>query len=222
MPVTPPAPIDDSGSTADAEFDDLTGPMAPDDRPRGRRRIGTIAAVATCVFIVAMWAFVYIWGAVQKPVDKLSDPGFGQRAEQVCAVTATQLAALPPANESKTNVARAQVVTESNEALRQMLAKLRDVAPTSGQDGVMVGKWLSDYSTPGRQPRGLRPTSGHRPRGSLLREPEEPGRADQPAHRQLRHRQRHALLRGSRRPVLTPDDRPSRGENGGAGAAPGS
>lgn len=127
------------------QFDDLTGPE-PSTRRR-RVRIGKAAAIVTCVFIVGMWGFVYIWGAVQKPVDKLASPDFGRRGEPVCAVTAAQLAALPPAQSSKTNVDRAAVVARSNVDLRTMLAGLAKVAPTSGKDARIVREWLADYST---------------------------------------------------------------------------
>jgi hypothetical protein len=118
--------------------------MSPEPARR-RLRPGTIAAVTFSVLILGMWGFVYIWGAIQKPVDKLDSPAFARRAEPICAVTAAQLAALPPAFKSKTNVDRANVVAQSNVDLRAMLAKLAAVAPTSGSDAHVVHEWLSDY-----------------------------------------------------------------------------
>ena len=48
----------------------------------------TIAVVATCVFILGMWIFVYVWGAAQPAPDKLSTPAFALQAEPICKVTA--------------------------------------------------------------------------------------------------------------------------------------
>jgi hypothetical protein len=145
--VSPSPQLGQTPPGGPAGFEDLRDPDEPGS-PRSRRRnLGTIAAVVTCVLIVGMWAFVYIWGAVQKPVDRLSDPSFGRRGEPICQLTAGQLAALPAAQTSKTNVDRAAVVAQSNVDLRSMLAKLREIAPTSGQDSSMVHSWLADYST---------------------------------------------------------------------------
>ncbi len=113
--------------------------------PRRRVRLGTVAAVTMSVLILGMWAFVYIWGAIQKPVDRLDSPAYARRAEPICAVTAAQLAALPPAFKSKTNVDRADVVDQTNVDLRAMLTRLAAVAPTSGSDAHVVHEWLTDY-----------------------------------------------------------------------------
>ena len=71
---------------------------------------------------------------------------FALKAEPICKLTATQLAALPPAQASPDNVARAAVVSQTNQDLRAMLARLATVVP-SGNDGRIVREWLADYST---------------------------------------------------------------------------
>jgi hypothetical protein len=114
---------------------------------RRRRRGGMWAVVACVVACVAIWVIVYAWGAAQKPVDKLTDASFAQQAEPICAATLRQLAALPPASSSKTNVARAAVVAQSNLELRAMLASLARIAPTTGPDARIVHEWLTDYGT---------------------------------------------------------------------------
>ena len=53
---------------------------------------------------------------------------------------------LPKAHQSPDNVARADVVTQTNEDLRAMLARLATIVP-SGKDGRIVREWLADYST---------------------------------------------------------------------------
>ncbi len=105
------------------------------------------ATIAVCVSILALWAFVYVWAARQKPVDRLASPAFGHRAEQICAATLAKLAQLPPAGASKTNVERAAVVDRSNVELGSMLSQLASVAPTTGNDGRMLREWLVDYHT---------------------------------------------------------------------------
>jgi hypothetical protein len=140
MSLSPPAP-------APADPPDLSDLGADDQPARRRRRWGTWAAVAISLAIVGMWVYVYAYGAVHKPVDKLDSPAFGRRAEPVCAVTLAQLNALPKAFQSTNNVDRAEVVTQTNQDLRDMLANLAKVAPTTGNDAHIVREWLGDYST---------------------------------------------------------------------------
>jgi hypothetical protein len=135
----------------------VTAPVEPpadpppvDPETRGRRprfRVAKWATISACIAIVALWGFVYVWAARQKPVDRLADPSFGHQAQKICADTLDQLAQLPPAGASKTNVARAEVVAESNVELSTMLSRLAAVAPRSGNDARMVGEWLADYHT---------------------------------------------------------------------------
>jgi hypothetical protein len=141
----PSAASADHGDATD--FSDLTGaPVGPTERSRGAR-IARWAAIGTCVAIVGLWAFVYVWAARAKPVDKLGDPTFAHQAQKVCATTIARLAALPQASASKTNVARAAVVVQTNEELAQMLDQLEHIAPRTGTDGRMVRAWLDDYHT---------------------------------------------------------------------------
>jgi hypothetical protein len=138
MTISPP------GSVDPPDLSDL-GAEPP---ATGRRRISParIAVVATSVFILGMWIFVYVWGAAQPTPDKLSTPAFALKAEPICKLTATQLAALPPAQDSSGNVARAEVVSQTNQDLRAMLSRLATVVP-GGNDGRIVTEWLADYST---------------------------------------------------------------------------
>lgn len=138
MPVSTPTSAEPP-DLSDLGADEVEGPP--------RHRWGTWAAVLISVSILGMWIFVYAYGAAHKPVDKLASPAFGQRAEPICAVTLAQLNALPKAFQAKNNVDRADVVAQSNRDLRDMLANLAKVAPTSGDDARIVHEWLGDYST---------------------------------------------------------------------------
>jgi len=143
----PSAPPDRSVTPSNDDFSDLTGPPAAPTERSGAARVARWAAIGTCVAILALWAFVYIWAARAKPVDKLGDPTFAKQAQQVCATTMARLAGLPPASASKTNVARAAVVVQTDEELAQMLDQLEHIAPRTGTDGRMVHDWLTDYHT---------------------------------------------------------------------------
>ena len=119
----------------------------PPPVPRRKPRVAKWAAIAVSVAIVALWAYVYIWAARQKPVDRLASPTYGHQAQKICAATLAQLARLPAANHSKTNVERAAVVEQSNVELGSMLSQLASVAPRTGSDARIVTEWLADYHT---------------------------------------------------------------------------
>ena len=131
------------GSVDPPDLSDL-GAEPTDPERRRWLRPSRLAVVATCIVIGGMWVLAYVWTAVAPPVDKLSSPAFAQQAEPICQVTAGQLAALPPARKSPDNVARADVVDQTNRDLRTMLARLAAITPT-GKDGRIVSEWLSDY-----------------------------------------------------------------------------
>jgi len=149
------APDESLAESRSTDFSDLTGDAGltgdTDDAGaptrRRRRRVARWAAIGTCVAIVALWAFVYVYAARAKPVDRLASQSFARRAQQICTTAMGRLAELPPASASRTNVERADVVVRSNEALSRMLDDLEQTAPRSGNDARMVREWLDDYRT---------------------------------------------------------------------------
>ena len=155
-------------------------------------------------FILGMWVFVYIWGAVAEAGRQAGQPRLrptGRAHLRGDRRPAGRAAAGP---ESKTNVGPGRGGGPDQRDLRAMLARLATVAPTSGNDGrIVVREWLADYG----------PTSGNRedyarrlrtdPGARFYESPERAGRADQHRHRHLGHGQPHAVLRDPRRPVLS-------------------
>jgi hypothetical protein len=139
-------PPSSPGSVDPPDLSDL-GVEEVDEPARSRWGPARFAVIATCALILVMWILVYVLAAVHKPVDRLDSRAFAKQAEPICKVTADQLAALPKAWQSSGNVARAEVVTESNQDLREMLDKLATVAPTTGSDGRIITEWLHDYGT---------------------------------------------------------------------------
>jgi hypothetical protein len=137
---------DSTGSTVSTDFSDLTGDESSSTHSH-RGRIAQWAAIGTCVAIVALWAFVYVYAARAKPVDRLASQSFAQQAQRICVAAAGRLADLPPASASRTNVERADVVVQSNQILARMLDDLEQAAPRSGTDGRMLQAWLDDYRT---------------------------------------------------------------------------
>jgi len=145
--AAPGEPLDVADRRGPTDFADLAGdPTEPPRRSRGAR-VARWAAIGTCVAIVALWAFVYVYAARAKPVDRLADRTFARQGQEICAATMARLAELPPASASRTNVDRAAVVDQTDQELARMLDDLDGVAPRTGNDARMVREWLADYRT---------------------------------------------------------------------------
>ena len=112
---------------------------------RGARILALLAVMAMAVF----WAYA-LWGPTEKTFPgTLVDPSFATRANALCTTTASQLAVLAPAYETRDAGARAEVVEQANVHLAEMLQELSAIAPTaeSGNDGRMIQEWLGDWRT---------------------------------------------------------------------------
>lgn len=107
-------------------------------------RVGLIAIV---VLLVAMWAGIFLGFFDKTAPGTLDDDAFPTQATPVCAAAKARIDALPKAFESPDNVARAEVVAQSNVMLRDMVAQLAAFAPTQDRDGQMTQEWLGDWST---------------------------------------------------------------------------
>ena len=102
--------------------------------------------------------------STRRPRGRSTTTPSRSRPTPVCAATKAQLDALPKAFESPDNVARAEVVAQSNVLLRAMVAQLATFAPTQDRDGRHdpgVARRLVHLH---RRPRGLRLPAAHRRR----------------------------------------------------------
>jgi hypothetical protein len=125
------------------------GPAAsPHPSPdRGSRRgftIPRVLAVAVALGIAILWIWAFAVGN-QTPPGRLDDRGFTERAEEVCREAGDEVAALPQAYETTSAAERADVVERSNAVYSTMVAELRTMAPTGGDDVGMVTGWLGDW-----------------------------------------------------------------------------
>jgi hypothetical protein len=117
---------------------------APEDAPP-RRRARRILIGVTVGAIAAMWLYAFGPFPKPRPADQLDDPRFASEAEDICGATIERLNRLPLVTQDSPPQELAAVVTESNEELTVMVARLREAAPTEGRDGRLVGRWLDDW-----------------------------------------------------------------------------
>jgi hypothetical protein len=113
------------------------------------RRSGRILGLVIAIAIAALWVYA-LWGPTKKDAPGLlADPSYATQFEAICTDAAAQIAALPPAYESRDAGARAEVIAQANEYLDTMVFRLRQVAPAAdtGDDGRMIQEWLGDWQT---------------------------------------------------------------------------
>lgn len=115
---------------------------------RRRIRIGLLATIVTVTAIVGAWVYVLFIYDPGLMIDELGDRTFPIAAEEICATTATQLAALPPAILATGPDDRADTVEISNGLLLEMVDALRPLTP-EGPPEVRAGvqEWLDDWVT---------------------------------------------------------------------------
>ena len=110
---------------------------------------GRMAATVAVLAMLAMWGYVLYLAfgpGRQPPPDRLDDPTFGREAEEVCSAALDDVAALPRAVQAESAAERAEIVHQANTRFSRMLDDLEPLTP-GGEDGELVGAWLSDWRT---------------------------------------------------------------------------
>jgi hypothetical protein len=114
------------------------------DKPR--IRFGLIFAGVVIAGTLGMWGYLFLVADPNVP-DQLDDDGLVEDIEAVCGAARDQIDELPVARDAETPQDRAQVVTEANGILREMLVGLGELVPTEGRDGRITRLWLEDWET---------------------------------------------------------------------------
>jgi hypothetical protein len=114
-----------------------------------KSRLGRALVTIAVVGMVSMWVYVLYLafgpGRADSP-DRLDDPAFAVAAQARCDRALDRISELQPASEAPDARTRAGTLDEANDALADMLADLRAIVP-GGEDGVLVGRWLTDWDT---------------------------------------------------------------------------
>jgi hypothetical protein len=110
-----------------------------------RRTILTRAGLVVLVVgLGAMWSYAF-FGDPGVP-GRMDDPTFATGAEPVCHAVQGRIEQLPPAHETTTPDARAEVVDQATAYLETMVGDLRSQTPATPQHE-MVSGWLDDWAT---------------------------------------------------------------------------
>ena len=126
---------------------------------RSRPRVGTVLAVVVVAATIGMWAYLFLIADPGVP-DALEDDTFPTEGQAICADAVARIDELPAAQEATSPEDRAVSVAAANEILTGMVADLRAIAPTEGQDERLTRLWLEDWSLAlTRPPPGRRGSS---------------------------------------------------------------
>ena len=126
-----------------------TAPVGPEEDAaptRRRPRVGTVLALLVVAATIGMWVYLFLIADPGIP-DQLDDDTFPTEAQAICAAAVDRIDELPAAADAPTPAARGETVAEANQVLTAMVADLRAIAPTDGQDGRLTRLWLEDWDT---------------------------------------------------------------------------
>lgn len=108
----------------------------------------TIARVITVVAVLAMvgfWAWIFAGGPDKANPDYMSDRTFVDWAQDRCTKMNDQIDALPPARDSKTPDARADVIDRATGYIIVAVDDLEARAPKSSDDAKRMAGWIHDW-----------------------------------------------------------------------------
>ncbi len=122
-------------------------PPATEDAGAVHRRI-TVARAAAMVVVVAIVIFWFLilagWFNKRNP-DYLHDRAFVSRTSQRCSDTRRAINRLPPAADSPTAAARADVVDQATARLTDMVDAIAADEPKDASDARIVKAWVADW-----------------------------------------------------------------------------
>lgn len=139
-------------TTSDRPATDEPVATEPTDesRPESKSKRFGISKLAMWLTIAATFAAGALWvvailiGDNYKPAGYLTDRTFPTAAEPICATARKDLEKFPPAQESATPAARAEVIEGTTDRLAKMLDDLRLVVPATS-DAKWINTWIDDW-----------------------------------------------------------------------------
>ncbi len=127
----------------------MTGPTTTPAPSRTRWSTGRMLVIVTVALLVGMWVYVLYLAfgpGQQAPPDRVADPTFATRAQEICDAAHDDVGQLPPAIDAREAGERATIVAVANQRFTTMLDDLEAIAP-AGDDGRIVREWLDDWRT---------------------------------------------------------------------------
>ena len=125
-----------------------TAPPPEVDQPLGMYwKLWRVLAVLAALAIALFWIWIFTGGPKKANPDRLDDRAYVSRTEDRCQQLLVDLNALPPAQDSKTATARADVLDQANGMVSKMVGTIEADAPRTGDDGKSLRLWFADWHT---------------------------------------------------------------------------
>ena len=119
------------------------------ERRSGFHWTGSSIALLVAVIVIAlMWAFILSpFSKRDDPPTTLKDTTYTASAEKLCAATQAKIAALPKAETAQSPEERAQVLTQANGLVADLVAQLHALEPKVEVDRHYTDQWVADWDS---------------------------------------------------------------------------
>ncbi len=109
---------------------------------------GSIGLLVAVIAIALMWA--YILSPFSKrgdPPTTLQDASYTASAEKLCAATQAKIVELPKAETAQSPEERAQVLTQANGLVADLVSQLHALEPKVDVDRHYTDQWVADWDS---------------------------------------------------------------------------
>jgi hypothetical protein len=104
-----------------------------------------VLAVVGALAMVGFWAWILSGAPKRDNPDRVDDRQYVAAVDRHCRAAVRAIDALPPAIDSKTPSARADVVDEATAVLGRLVDRIEADAPRAGDDAIRLKGWVRDW-----------------------------------------------------------------------------
>ncbi|MCU1454812.1 MAG: hypothetical protein JWN46_2958 [Acidimicrobiales bacterium] len=104
-------------------------------------------AVVVILGLVGFWAWIFAGGPERANPDHMDDSAYVKRTSARCDAMNAAIGRLPPAMDSRTAGARADVVDRATAIIARTVDAIEADAPKTGADHARTAGWIADWRT---------------------------------------------------------------------------
>lgn len=120
----------------------------PEAKSGFRWTASSIGLLVAVILIALMWGYILSpWSKHGDPPTTLEDTSYTAAAEQICATSQAKINALPKAITAKSPEDRAQVLTQANSLVADLVTQLHALQPKVDADRRFTDQWLADWDS---------------------------------------------------------------------------
>ena len=120
----------------------------PEAKSGFRWTASSIGLLVAVILIALMWGYILSpWSKHGDPPTTLEDTSYTAAAEQICATSQAKINALPKAITAKSPEDRAQVLTQANTLVADLVTQLHALQPKVDADRRFTDQWMADWDS---------------------------------------------------------------------------